>query len=61
MVDWKQSGFQIIASLIGSSLIVTALTSWISDASKPHVNMMVELQNNYVLSTCQHHKQFYRI
>jgi hypothetical protein len=45
MVDWKQSGFQIVASLIGSSLIVTAVSSLISDMSKPHISINLDFES----------------
>lgn len=48
MAEWGCNNGQIVASLIGSGLIVTALTSWISDTSKPHINILIEPydQNN---------------
>ena len=42
MVDWSQSGIQIIASIIGSGLIATALTGLVSEINRPHIDISVQ-------------------
>ena len=43
MVDWRGSSLQIVVALIGSSLILTALTSLSTFFSKPSLDISAEV------------------
>ncbi len=45
MVDWRGSSLQIVIALIGSSLILTALTSLTSNLSKPSLDIYITVQS----------------
>ena len=42
MVDWRESGIQIIASLIGSGLVAGLITGIITEINKPHIDISVQ-------------------
>jgi len=46
MVDWRGSSLQIVVALIGSSLILTALTSFGSFFNKPILEMTVKVKDS---------------
>jgi len=56
MVDWRESSLQIVVAVIGSGLIVTALTSVFSYFTKPSLDIRVEPYFTSVLN-----KTMYRI